>query len=302
MWGDCRNITAKWTGAGAAGPAGQTIAAMRYPVFRCRQLALALAFGAGGPLWLGAQAELTGQSANTASLQRMMTQRLDVEREIPVYDQHIQRAYSLLAEGNFGEGYRFLNYAIKEDPNRADAYVGFAIAARARQQYPAAERALRKAIEVEPDNPRVHHEMARLLLVKRVPAEALAEIEQAIALDGGEDWKTHEVRGEALIMLDRLEEAADAYGRALQLAERKLGMVKRAIAAEGTKEEIVSMGTEIELVNEFGGGLREIEVLRFDTTPKEVPSQWFQVRDRLEQSVAKAEARLVEIRAALAGH
>lgn len=271
---------------------------MQNPMHWCGRLAL-LAGAALFPTLLSAQAELTGQSANTASLQRMMTKQLDVDREIPVYDQHIQRAYSLLAEGNFNEGYRYLNYAIKEDPDRAEAYVGFAIAARAKEQYPAAERALRKAIEVEPDNPRVHHEMARLLIIKRVPEEALAEIEQAIALDGGEDWKTHQVRGEALIMLDRLEEAEESYALTLELVEAKLSMVKRAISAEATKEEIVSMGTEMELVNEFGGGLREIEVMRFDTVPKEVPEQWFKVRTRLEADVARTQARLQEIRAAL---
>lgn len=265
-----------------------------------RGLAIAglLAFIASLPL--GAQSELEGQSPNSNSLQRMMRARFETDREIPLYDQHIQHAYTLLAEGNFNEAYRYLNYAIKEDPDRADAYVGFAIASRAKKQYPAAERALRKALAVEPDNPRVRHELARLLLLKQVPEEALTEIDHAIRLDGGTDWKTQQVRAEVLVQLDRIPEAVILYTTVEQLVEAKLGHVRQVINSEQRKEEIVSMGTEYELVNDLAGKVSEIEVMRFDTAPKDVPAQWLKVRARLERDLANVQQRAAELARAAA--
>lgn len=242
------------------------------------------------------QAELTGDTANASSLQRMM-QEQERNKALPYYDQQIQSAYSLLAEGNFSEAYRHLNYAIKEDPNRAEAYVGFAIAARAKEQYPAAERALRKAMEVEPDNARVRHEMARLLLIKQTPEDALREIDYAIELDRGEDWKTQQVRAEVLVALGRITEAAKLYPKVVAMLEAKLAGVKRAIIEEERKEEIVGMGKEIEYVNTLNGQLQEIDVLRFDTVPKDAPEQWYRVRNRLERDLASAQSRAAELAA-----
>lgn len=247
-----------------------------------------------------AQAELSGDTANTQPLQRMMQDQFERDRELPPYEKEIQTAYSLLAEGKFNEAYRHLNYAIKEDPNRAEAYVGFAIASRAKEQYPAAERALRKAMEVEPDNARVRHEMARLLLIKQTPEDALKEIDYAIALDRGEDWKTQQVRAETLVALNRVAEAAELYLTVVSMLEQKLADVKKAIRVEESKEEIVGMEKEFELVNDLSGGTREIEVMRFDTVPKEAPAQWIRVRDRLIQDLAAAQTRSEELNSALA--
>lgn len=268
-------------------------------LFVSRLVAAACAALMAGPCAWG-QAELSGDTANSSTLQRMIRDQFDANHNLPRYDQEIQKAYSFLAEGNFNEAYRHLNYAIKEDPNRAEAYVGFAIAARAKQQYPAAERALNKAMEVEPDNVRVRHERARLLLIKQLPEDALTEIDQAIKLDGGEDWNTQQVRAETLVALNRVEEAANLYPQIVALLEAKLTEVNKMIIAEEGKEEIVAMGKEYELVNDIGGGIREIEVLRFDTVPKEAPAQWLRVRARLRQALAAAQARAEELTNVLA--
>ncbi len=248
-----------------------------------------------GSLPLSAQTEFEGDSINTSSLQRMMKKKFD-HQELPAYEKEIQKAYSFLAEGNFSEAYRHLNYAKKEDPNRADTYVGFAIAARARKQYPGAERALRKAMEVEPDNPRVRQEMARLLIIKQTPADALAEIDYAIKLDGGTDWNTQQVRAETLVALGREIEAAELYPLVVSLLKKKLAGVEKAILTEQRKEEIVGMGKEYELVNDLSGTTREIEVLRFDTVPKEAPEQWLRVRDRLRRDLTAAQARAADLK------
>ena len=152
----------------------------------------------------------------------------------------------------------------------AESYVGFAIAARAKQQYPAAERASRRAMEVEPDNQRVRHEMARLLLIKKVPEEVLM------------DW-------------GRMEEAAVLYEHVEDMVKAKLFFVKRAINAELSKVELVGMGKEYELMDDLQGNTQEIEVLRFDTVPKEAPEEWFRVRDRLERSLTTVQARRAEV-------
>ena len=88
----------------------------------------------------------------------------------------------------------YRNDRIKADPIRAEVVVGFAIAAGAKEPYPAAELALRQAMEVAPENARGRLGMARLLLIKRVPEAALIEIERAIEIDEGKDGNTPQVR------------------------------------------------------------------------------------------------------------
>ena len=123
----------------------------------------------------------------------------------------------------------------------------------------------------------------------------MSEIERAIEIDQGDDWNTQQVRAEVLVELGRIEEAAVLYARVENMVKAKLSFVKRAINAELSKVELVGMGKEYELVNDLQGNTQEIEVLRFDTVPKDAPEQWFRVRDRLERSLTTVQARRAEV-------
>lgn len=264
---------------------------MRMTVSRRLPLVAALLWGA---VPLRAQTDIGGGTANLSPLRETMAGLHDQPAPSP-YDREIRLAYDLLGAGNLNEAYRHLNYAIKEDPDRAEAYLGFALAARARRRYAAAEKALRRALEVEPDHAGAHLDLASLWLLKRTPAAALEAIDRSIALSDGGDWKAHRIRGEALIALDRLEEAAVAYARSRALLRGRLKRVTRAIRREASREEVVEMHEETEFVVSIGGEVREVPVTRFDTLPKEVPAEWERVESRLQEHLRGVDARLAEL-------
>lgn len=247
-----------------------------------------------------AQTELSGNTPFGSNLDRMLPGRETTDNDLSAYDIDIRTAYQHFANGEFGEGYRFLNHAMKKDANRPEAYLGFAMAARAQKQFATAERALRKALEVAPEDARVREELARLLLLKQAPTDALAEIDYAIAIDGGENWRTLKVRAETLIALDRLEESAEVYPTIIDLIEARISSVRKSINVEEAKGEIVEMADDIEVIRLPNGVTQEIEVTRVDTVPKEAPAEWYRLLDKLREDLAEAKARLAEIRTAIA--
>ncbi len=246
------------------------------------------------------QAELQGETLFGARVQSMLQDGPDADADLSAYDHDIKTAYQFFVEGNYQEAYRHLNYALKHDPNRPEAYLGFAMAARAQKQFATAERALRKGLEVAPDHPKVREELARLLLLKQTPEDALAEIDYAILLDEGKNWRTLEVRAETLIALDRLEESAEVYPRIIRMLEDNVANMRRTISREEAKGEITDMVTDVEVVRNFDGTVQEVEVTRIDTTPKVAPDEWYQLLDRLKVDLAEARQRLAEINAAIA--
>lgn len=234
-----------------------------------------------------------------AALPRILPQARDKAPELTAYDVDIRTAYQFLAEGNLKEGYRHLNYALQRDPNRPEAYLGFAKAARAKKQFSTAERALRSALEVAPESADVREELARLLLIKQAPDEALAEIDYAISIDGGTNFRTLGVRAETLIALDRLEEAAEIYPTVIDLMAERISEVRQAISREETKGEITEMYTDTELRVVGPGTVQEVEVTRVETTPKDAPEEWYRLLDKLKADRDESKNRLAEIQQAL---
>lgn len=251
------------------------------------------------PQTVSAQAELEGTDMMGAALPRILPQAREKDPELTAYDVDIRTAYQFLAEGNLQEGYRHLNLALRRNPNRPEAYLGFAKAARSKKQFATAERALRSALEVAPESADVREELARLLLVKQVPTEALAEIDYAILIDGGENFRTLGVRAETLITLDRLEEAAELYPTIIDLMDERISEVRQAISREESKGEITEMYTDTELRVVGPGAVQEVEVTRVETTAKDAPEEWYRLLDKLKADLAKAKDRLSEIREAL---
>ncbi len=224
-----------------------------------------------------------------------MSAQMDRQEELSKYDREIREAYRYLADGNLNEAYRHLNYAMREDPGRPEAYIGFAAAARSKESYRAAEKALLQAIDVAPENAQARMDLASLWLIKQTPEAALGEVELAIELDGGANWKSHRIKAEALIALDRLEEAAPVYVVARELVADRLRRVSRLIRREASKEEVMEMHEEVEYVVDIGGNVREVPVTRFDTVAKEVPEEWLRVERRLQGHLELVENRIAEL-------
>lgn len=220
---------------------------------------------------------------------------MDAPEELSKYDREIREAYRYLGQENFNEAYRHLNYALAENPDRPEAYIGFAAAARAKQSYRAAEKALLQAIDVAPENAQARMDLASLWLIKQTPEAALGEVELAIELDGGSNWKSQRIKAEALIAMDRLEEAAPVYVLARSLLADRQEQISRAIRREASKEEILEMHQETEYVYEVGGGVREVPVTRFDTVPKEIPPEWLTVEKRLKAQLEMLDNRIAEL-------
>lgn len=246
-----------------------------------------------------AQAELEGTDMMGAALPRILPQAREKEPELTAYDIDIRTAYQFLAEGNIPEGYRHLNLALRRDPSRPEAYLGFAKAARSQNQFATAERALRSALDAAADSADVREELARLLLVKNAPEEALSEIDYAILIDGGGNFRTLGVRAETLIALDRIEEAAEVYPTVIALMEDRISQVRRAISSEEAKGEITEMYTDTELRVVGPGAVQEVEVTRVETTAKDAPPEWYRLLDKLKEDLAKAKTRLKELNQAI---
>lgn len=260
---------------------------------RIRILAGVAVLAAGNILF--AQTDISGGTSNISAMRSIMEDQMGGEEELSKYDREIREAYRYLGQQNLNEAYRHLNYAMAEDPNRPEAYIGFAAAARSKQSYRAAEKALLQAIDVAPENAQARMDLASLWLIKQTPEAALGEVEMAIEFDGGSNWKSQRIKAEALIAMDRLEEAAPVYVLARSLLADRLEKVSRAIRREATKEEVLEMHQETEYVYEVGGGIREVPVTRFDTVPKEVPAEWLTVEKRLKGHLELVEGRITEL-------
>jgi len=79
-----------------------------------------------------------------------------------------------------------------------------------------AERALRRGLELDPNNVELHNALGWTLFQDARTPEAVAEYERALAIDP-KHAKTHNNLGLALVELGRLQEAADHYHASVEL-------------------------------------------------------------------------------------
>lgn len=79
-----------------------------------------------------------------------------------------------------------------------------------------AERLLREALQLNPQNDAIHWELARIELVRNRPAQALAALDRAIELNPSNKWYV-ELKAELLANTGRMAESAALYG---ELADR----------------------------------------------------------------------------------
>jgi tetratricopeptide (TPR) repeat protein len=119
--------------------------------------------------------------------------------------------------GRTGEAERAYRKALALDPGHADARVNLGSLYLAMGRPGSAEAEYRRAIMAQPGHALAHYNLGRILEGRRDWAGALLEYDQALGGDSGLDraWNN---RGVVLARLGRLEEAREAFGRALALA------------------------------------------------------------------------------------
>jgi len=118
--------------------------------------------------------------------------------------------------GNTAEAATWWQRVLARNPKRADAYLGMAGIAMKAGEYEKVAGLCRKAIEIAPRLPGVHHRLAEALLELAKPKEAIAEAEQEVAIrpdDGG----AYYLLGQAWFHLKEYEKAVSCYEKTLQL-------------------------------------------------------------------------------------
>ena len=125
--------------------------------------------------------------------------------------------YGLLlgAAGHGAAAAGLLRQAVVLQPNDADFRVAYASTVAALGQIGEAEGALRRAIELRPGHAVAHENLTVVLVAQGRNAEALAVGQRAAALAPG-SYNTACAVAQALVGLNRLEEAVGAAGRAIQ--------------------------------------------------------------------------------------
>ena len=258
------------------------------PFYTLSALALLLS---ASPLF--PQADVGNTSDLASPLGMMLEKQHEAVAETPAQKLNL-KALEAISKQDWKEAMSQLLAAMKEDPNEVSTYINFSRFYFAREEYPSAEKALLKALEVAPDNPQAHYQYSRVQFLKGKKDIALQSAKTAISNAEEPDWKHQSWLGDLYVERTEYSNAATAYGQAGELLQARIDNIAKAISLEEQKEEIVEEWTETEIVTEFGGGSREVEVPRFRTEKKEAPDEWHQLQASLEKQLAQIRAKQTE--------
>ncbi len=155
---------------------------------------------------------------------------------LQAYDLYIRGRVAFLDHAGLGEQIpetrALFEQAIAADSNFAAAWTGLAdtyLAAANWQQvgreaaYREADRAIARALALNPDLPEAHSSKSRLLLLQGRPEDAEMEARRAVELNPG-SAEAHGGLGRALERLGRFGEAVDETRRAVELDPTSLGL------------------------------------------------------------------------------
>lgn len=186
----------------------------------------------------------------------------------------------------------YLREAMAADPEKVDTYLSYVAFHKARKEYPSSEKAVLKAIEVDPGNARAHYEYSQILTIKGDLGQAMAEAEKATSLSGEGDWitwawkaKLLEQDGQKTRELSALETAVEELRTAIKLLQGRIYRYE-------SQGEITHLIEESDIVNTIGGGFQEVDVAYYETRPSEAPEEWRLNLDRLEKKLVSLEAQL----------
>lgn len=166
--------------------------------------------------------------AQTADVQialgRSLEKRGDIAGAVETYQEALKRdpqrvdAYLRLAilhdqQGKFKESAGYYNEALKADAGSAEIYSNAGYSCYLQHRYEDAERFLRRALELKPDDPLAHNNLALVLARTERFDEAFAEFRKG----GCDDSQAHSNLGFVLAMNQCWVEAKNQYARALAI-------------------------------------------------------------------------------------
>lgn len=226
-----------------------------------------------------------GNASDLASpLGAMLEGQHNAIQESPVQKLN-RKALAAISQQEWKEALTHLMAAMKEDPNDVSTYINFGKFYFAREEYPSAEKALLKALEVDPENAQAHYQYSRVQFLKGEKDIALKSAKKAIEKAAEPDWKFQNWLANLYSEQSEFIDATIHYGEAVTLLKGRIENISKAITLEEMKEEVVEEWTETEIVAEFGGNAREVEVQRFRTEKKEAPEEWHQLKASLERQL-----------------
>ena len=159
-------------------------------------------------------AEVTSGELQGAQLERALRQILEADPGNP--QAHVRLGYVLVTAGRCGEAVTQFRAAIAEHLPSVDAHLGLAGCAMAAGQRDLAERTLRAAERVEPDNPVVLANLGIAISDGGRPAEGLPFMQRAVAIDPD----LHQARFSLAVAHARLGHRDEAAREAAELLRR----------------------------------------------------------------------------------
>lgn len=140
----------------------------------------------------------------------------DVEALEPVEPREVtyEEAETAFTERRYGEAVELFGSYTERKPENPWGHYMLGLSAWKSGELDRAERALERALELDPDHVKSLLNLGRVLLDGSRPAEALERIEEALELDAGSVAGLR-LRGRAYHELDRPDDAIDAYRQAI---------------------------------------------------------------------------------------
>jgi len=141
----------------------------------------------------------------------------DTEKKSPALARpHLNLGIALQEEGRFEEALAEFDHALSVNPRLAPALVNRGAIFFHLGELDRAEAALKKAIEVAPERAAPYLNLASVALARNQPEAALHWLDRSLAVE--DTAISRFTRGETLLQLGRLEEAAHEYRRAAELS------------------------------------------------------------------------------------
>ncbi len=229
-----------------------------------------------------AQSDISSSTSPNQHVEQMLFGNFDKKEEKPV-ERMNRRALEAMQASDWEKAFKHLMEGIKEDPTYVDTYNNFGLAHSMRKEYPSAEKAYLKALEIDPKNAKAAYHYSRILLIKGDETLAYQMAVDAAENSDPKEWKYYSWLGTLQSQQEKFAEATSTFTSALEHLTKRIDTVSKAISNEELKDEIVEQWTDTEIVTEFGGASREVEVQRFRTERKNAPDEWHALKASLEK-------------------
>jgi tetratricopeptide (TPR) repeat protein len=242
---------------------------------------------------LFSQASIREESPYSMPLNRMFDEQHAAVEESEVQKLN-RKALEAMGKQDWKTASTHLMSAMKADGTDPNTYINFGVFHFMREEYPSSEKALLKALEVDPGNAKANYHYSQVLVIKGEKEQAMNAAKHAVELSEENEWKYLEWLGELEAGAMAYREAVDSYGKALRLLQGKVDRVASAIKAEESRQEVADSYTDVEIVTDQGGVAREVEVQKFRYEYKEAPEAWHQLKASLESRMQDIRQRQAE--------